>query len=66
MRAESSRSPAVRRAFFDDVDLMGEIMRRYLVRAAVWAGLLLSAGAAPAFANALEFAAPAGRYSDPA
>ena len=29
-------------------------MRRTLVRAAVWAGLVLSAGAAPVFANALD------------
>ena len=29
-------------------------MRRNLIRAAVWAGLLLSAGTAPVFANALD------------
>jgi hypothetical protein len=29
-------------------------MRRNLIRAAVWAGLFLSAGATPAFANALD------------
>jgi lipoprotein-anchoring transpeptidase ErfK/SrfK len=55
MRAESSRRPAVRRALLTSpIVFMGEIMRRYLVHAAVWAGLLLSAGAAPAFANALD------------
>ena len=41
-------------------------MRRNLIRAAVWAGLFLSAGTAPVFANALDFAIAADRYADPA
>ena len=41
-------------------------MRRNLIRAAVWAGLFLSAGAAPAFANALDSRVAAGRFSNPA
>jgi lipoprotein-anchoring transpeptidase ErfK/SrfK len=34
--------------------LKGELMGRHLIRAAVWAGLILSAGTAPSFANALD------------
>ena len=40
-------------------------MRRNLIRAALMAGLFLSAGAAPVFANALDFAVAADRGSDP-
>jgi lipoprotein-anchoring transpeptidase ErfK/SrfK len=43
------------RAFIEIVIVStGEIMRRNLIRAAVWAGLSLSAGTASVFANALD------------
>ena len=54
-RAESSRSPAVRRAFFDDVDpSWGKSCAAFWSAPPSGPASLLSAGAAPIFANALD------------
>jgi hypothetical protein len=53
--SESSRERLGCRVFVKVVCcLYGGIMRRNLIRAALMAGLFLSAGAAPVFANALD------------
>ena len=54
-RDELGPASAARRTSVDAVDcLHGGIMCCNLIRAAVWAGLFLSAGTAPVFANALD------------
>jgi lipoprotein-anchoring transpeptidase ErfK/SrfK len=53
--SESSRArSAVACSLRSSVVFTGEIMRRNLIRAALMAGLFLSAGAAPVLANALD------------